>query len=531
MSWYKFADTSMTLDNDGKTPIVYIDACLSGKFDDLDYECYAEYLVQDREGAVAVIAASRTSYYCVGWDLGDPYNQALLYYFAQEIMDENNWNVGLAFYNSRVIYAMNFDMNYYANLKDFLVYILFSDPLLHIWRNPRYIEATYPRTIMIGQRSIKVTVRYSDTGEPVPNATVTIYSIDKDIFITNKTSSNGEAVLELPPLKDVNYLNITISGIDIVPRSDVIKVSRGVTWVNDKLDFGGWGDLHRASIWGVTDYLYIDLEWLSPIPNQSNVPSDISLRYYRDAYIAIDTDFSNETGDSLGRDIELVVTIGPEGIEAMIYEYNESTNSWTFKDYIDIVDYGSREKVVNGVTEVEYLTIAISLSEVGIKPGTPLRIYFIDIYSTIADDYVDYLVSVDIDRVNYSLVVDGNLSDWDITYTTTFIDSKDYIDEESYEELNMTKFYVLWGDKMYYGLELEDSLTISKFLTDSTTSIDFHITTAYDVDMDGSLDFLIRCWNDGIWIRDLRTDEDTWYPVGDYYQIAYSDRYLSLIHI
>jgi len=134
--WTPFIDsTSMTLTNGGKLPQVYLDACFCGKFDDTASDCVAEWLLKSATGgAVAVTAASRISYYVIGWQKGYGYNQELLSLYWQEFFNPaSGYRPGIALYWSKVDYWQEgFDMTNYAHKKDFLIYNLLGDPDLQL---------------------------------------------------------------------------------------------------------------------------------------------------------------------------------------------------------------------------------------------------------------------------------------------------------------------------------------------------------------------------------------------------------------
>lgn len=130
MYWTPFIDTAMTLNNGENLPLVYMSACLNGKFDD-DRDSVAEWLLKMEEGGgIGVTAASRISYYYIGWDKGDGANQELFYLFWEEFFDKTNIRrSGRMLYASKYSYYLEaFDMDLYYHKKNILIYNLIGDP-------------------------------------------------------------------------------------------------------------------------------------------------------------------------------------------------------------------------------------------------------------------------------------------------------------------------------------------------------------------------------------------------------------------
>jgi len=195
MSWIHFVDsTSMTLTNGGKLPQVYIDSCLTGKFDDTVSNCVAEWLLKlGGGGAVAVTAASRISYYISGWMKGDGFNQELLCLYWEEFFNATNGcRPGRAMYWSKTDYwQMGFDMTGYESKKNLLIYNLLGDPDLQLDVHARahdlavYLEA--PATIQLGDSTVlNATVRNEGINDEID---VRLYFIINDTVVNSVTLS------------------------------------------------------------------------------------------------------------------------------------------------------------------------------------------------------------------------------------------------------------------------------------------------------------------------------------------------------
>jgi ABC-type transport system substrate-binding protein len=134
MLWPLFIDsTSMTLTNGEKLPQAYIDGCSCGKFDDMFSDCIPEWLLKSSTGgAVAAIAASRTSYYALPTEQG--YCQELQRLYWQEFFNPaSGYRPGIALYWSKVGYWQEgFDMTHCAHKKECLIYNLMGDPDLQL---------------------------------------------------------------------------------------------------------------------------------------------------------------------------------------------------------------------------------------------------------------------------------------------------------------------------------------------------------------------------------------------------------------
>ena len=83
-----------------------------------------------RNGAVAFIGASGTSWYTVGWDdKSDGGNQAIDYYFFKYLIS-NDQSCGKALYNSKLYYKNNFDWWGWHIYQNMFIFNLYGDPSL-----------------------------------------------------------------------------------------------------------------------------------------------------------------------------------------------------------------------------------------------------------------------------------------------------------------------------------------------------------------------------------------------------------------
>jgi fibronectin type 3 domain-containing protein len=184
MSWIPFIDaTAMTLSNSEQLPQVYMDACLNGKFDDTSSDCVAEWLVKlNGGGAIGVTAASRISYYCVGWGKGSPWNQELLCLFWQKFFNATNgYRPGKALYESKLAYYLEgFDMTDCGSKKDLLIYNLLGDPDLR-----RTVTYTQPEiSILSPENTTYTTSTVPLTFTITKTASWIGYSLDSQVNVT-----------------------------------------------------------------------------------------------------------------------------------------------------------------------------------------------------------------------------------------------------------------------------------------------------------------------------------------------------------
>ncbi len=231
--WPAFLNFSAIIDNGVYYPVQYLSACLTGMF---DYgttgtrESLAEYMLERSDGSVAVMASARTSFYVPGWQPGDGGNAEFLYYFAKALIYTGINSVDNAFYTSKVWYVnAGFNMDQWWNMKNFLNYNFFGDPELSLWRNPIEINVSYPQVVNVpGNGSVsvevKVIVTNAVTGDPVPNATVTLWlkNATTEVYRVATTNTSGIAVLYIPGNVTGQY-NITVSGIDIIPYTGALS--------------------------------------------------------------------------------------------------------------------------------------------------------------------------------------------------------------------------------------------------------------------------------------------------------------------
>ncbi|OYT53588.1 MAG: hypothetical protein B6U76_08335 [Desulfurococcales archaeon ex4484_217_2] len=531
MEWYEYADTHLNLENGGKTPITYVSACLLGKFDDLDYEAYGEYLVQDEYGAIVSIASSRISYYTVGWVRGEDGNQGLVYLFAKYLTDPNTRRVSEAFYGSKVEFGLNFvDYSYtyvYAGLKDFLEYIFFGDPLTTLWRYPRNINVQHPSTLTGNTFTVKVT--YADTGDPVEGATVTVYSQDFSTYVVTQTNSLGEAEITLATTPTTDKLNITVSGWDtaghnLVPYDGVINVSAaGVkkSIILDGYNTGGWRDLYLAEIGRDQENLTLKLKWYGAKPDLLYPATGLeTVAYGREFSIYIDKDFNETTGYN-GYEIRIDVLVWMDYVTGSIYEYDPSSG-WVHKSDIPIVETYETE---NGLT-IGYLGVKIPLTSLNLDPASYSRIVLIDIWSYF-DDYLGY--SAWISKTPATINVDGDPGDWATVPAVSYVDEGDEIPDANYQEFNVTAVYALWGNNMlYHRIDLGDIFDESKYSQDTIDTF-VAFVVEYSVDGDTSPDITVYYYPREALIWNITSGKGIRVRLGEGYQsVWYGTKYVEL---
>ncbi len=190
------------VDNHGRRFLAYLEGCLTGYYD-FHQDSLAEYLL--RHSAVAVIAASRVSYYQVPWPgPGGWLDQELTYLFWKELTTKAEWKPGPALELSKYEYIKEHGGNASAmkfmSKKDLLDYNLLGDPAVTIWvGEPLRLNITYGR-LRAGAAS-KVLI-HDAKGRPVAHVLVAVYNAyTGDLLAYNYTDSSGIATINIPPLQ------------------------------------------------------------------------------------------------------------------------------------------------------------------------------------------------------------------------------------------------------------------------------------------------------------------------------------------
>jgi hypothetical protein len=138
----------------------------------------------------------------------------------QEGMD----SPGEALLNGKMYMYQSFGSTYWVEYH-FRVYHVLGDPSLHVWKKtPEPVTVVHPDTVYVGFGQVQVTVKYSGSELPVPNAQVCISG--QGVYATGYTSFNGTALIDLEA-ETVGALNIAVRGSDVIPYEGTIQVAQG----------------------------------------------------------------------------------------------------------------------------------------------------------------------------------------------------------------------------------------------------------------------------------------------------------------
>ncbi|NWG28303.1 MAG: T9SS type A sorting domain-containing protein [Ignavibacteriaceae bacterium] len=108
----------------------------------------------------------------------------------------------------------------------FRIYHVLGDPSLHVWKaTPLAVNVSHPDTVINGFNQIQITVNYSTTGLPVPNAQICISG--NDVYELSKTNLNGIAMINISPSL-LGELSITVRGGTVIPYEGTMQVVQGI---------------------------------------------------------------------------------------------------------------------------------------------------------------------------------------------------------------------------------------------------------------------------------------------------------------
>lgn len=231
-----FVSTATAPTNGLKRPFVYADSCNTGAYDQAT--CLGEDILRD--WGMGFIGASRASWYVNGWS-GPwmPMNQAHDYRFFEQLLSNNKFRPGEAFYDSKTDYISDFSASYHPDdslysRKNLLTYNLLGDPEMNIWtQEPEQLYITAPSQTAGGL----VTVTVKDESSSVVSGAVVCIS-GAGFHETATTDVSGVAEINVDAESDLiitatkqNYIpdqsNLSISGIEITPISP-----SGIEYIN-----------------------------------------------------------------------------------------------------------------------------------------------------------------------------------------------------------------------------------------------------------------------------------------------------------
>lgn len=114
------------------------------------------------------------------------------------------------------------------------IYCILGDPSIHIWKDvPLLVNVEHPDSILVGPHQVEITVTFSTTGLPAPNAQVTLSG--DNIFTTGYCDDQGKVYLNITPeLPDT--LIVTARGGNVFPYQGEIAVIQPAELVEPETD-------------------------------------------------------------------------------------------------------------------------------------------------------------------------------------------------------------------------------------------------------------------------------------------------------
>ena len=223
------------LNNYSRTYFAYNSACNIGGD---DRECLNEEVFRSPGGAVAVFSLQRLDF---------PYiekNFAKAFFDSLYLSDHFRLKSLLAVSQDEFIPLADI---LYGYRYEFFGHNLMGDPAMLLWRkSPGVLSIQAPDTLFVGINLFDVTVTDSNTGEPISNATVTIYK-ENDILLQGVTDINGVAHFNLVP-HSLGEIHLLVEERDHIPFEKTILVVGNTAYpslvgyeIEDSL--GGDGDL------------------------------------------------------------------------------------------------------------------------------------------------------------------------------------------------------------------------------------------------------------------------------------------------
>lgn len=203
-SWSDFLNTSMSLNNVNKTPIVYATSCLTSLFDGSS-DSLAEWMVnQEWSGAIGYVGGSRSLYYQSG--NYDWYDSSLMKLFWKFLLtNDGNHTPGEALYLSKKdcyiqkgYYEQDYDK--YV-LRNYYSVNLLGDPETPIWTaQPTTITSTDLPSMFQTGHARTVDVDVSSSGVAVQEVRVCISG--GGLHIVKTTDADGRASFSVNPTSD-----------------------------------------------------------------------------------------------------------------------------------------------------------------------------------------------------------------------------------------------------------------------------------------------------------------------------------------
>jgi hypothetical protein len=217
------------LSNGDMTPMVMSINCSTGEFTS---ECFAEVFFRMEGGAVAVVAASNTSYsyfndyFCYGLyrSFNDEYTSPPAIYTDPG----GNYMGGQALVGGKMEMYVSAPFNPYGGWQSYAedecdLFHWFGDPTMDMRTEvPEGLSVTAPASLGAGATSADFTVEKG--GEPVWNAMVCLRKEDSDsVYAVGWTDSSGTVTVTFDPISDTNEMPWMVTAHNAIHYTGVIN--------------------------------------------------------------------------------------------------------------------------------------------------------------------------------------------------------------------------------------------------------------------------------------------------------------------
>ncbi len=218
------------LDNGDKTPMVMSMNCSTGQFTS---DCFAENFFRMEGGAVAVVAASATSY--------SYFNDYLTYGLYRSFNDEytsppflysnpgGNYMGGQAVVGGKMEMYISAPFNPYGGWQSYAektcdLFHWFGDPTMDMRTElPTELDVTAPSELALGASSASFTVMMSNA--PVHGALICVRKSDEDsIYAIGTTSQIGECSVSFDSIGHLGDMSWTVSAHNALQASGTITI-------------------------------------------------------------------------------------------------------------------------------------------------------------------------------------------------------------------------------------------------------------------------------------------------------------------
>lgn len=211
-------DDAETLSNGSRLPVMLSTTCLSGSYDDPDFDCFGEGLLKQNSGGVSsFLGASKPSY--------SFYNDEFLLGMLRSIYKENTTIFGQIISRGQSAMVKKYGLD--KKSEDmFEFYSVLGDPSLKVWTDtPSAIKIKC--NAKISSTTKRFMVEISSNSNPISKARVTLASPDyKQYYRARITNSNGRCAFVIPPELNCDNLELTVTGDNIIPNEKSITVNR-----------------------------------------------------------------------------------------------------------------------------------------------------------------------------------------------------------------------------------------------------------------------------------------------------------------